>query len=169
MSDCYLLTQKGTLMPSTYVGLTDSGMCEVTSPNGTAYTANPGNVVSAEDGAQMLRQRRAEQLVADGYQVMHLRGDRWHVWCLKKHGVNGNLGGYVVTLTDGCEPVCNCPDTNTVGIAGCKHAMGALELLKLAQVTKPTVRVMANAVVLPTPRRTPKHSLAEMIVRDGWS
>jgi hypothetical protein len=165
MCNLYLLTSRNTLMPCSTDGIVVDGLVEVTSPNGTAYTCRPDALVSTEDGASMLRQRRAEQLVAEGYQIRRLRGDRYHVWQPAKHGELGNLGGYVVTMTEGCEPVCSCPDAMKNLASGCKHALGAEMLLKFAQVTKPTVAPAPATITRTKPRLT----LAEMIARDGWA
>lgn len=167
MTNVFLLTQNDVLMPATYVGLTDDGLCEVTSPNGTAYTANPTSVYSAEAGSQMLRQRRAEQLVSEGYQIQHLRGNRYHVWCPKRHG---ETGGYVVTIDD-LGAFCNCPDTERVGCGNCKHALGAEHLLRYAQTMKPVVRMAAVLVVAERVNSRLTEILAKraaMIARDGW-
>ena len=162
----YLLTHRGTLMPCTTEGVTtETGMIEVVSPNGATYTAAPHNLVSTDAGAHMLRQRRAEKLVSEGYKIMHLRGDRYHVWQPAKHG---EQGGYLVTL--GAEPTCSCPDHADHGFE-CKHILGGPELLRRAQVAKPTVRVAAaTAPVKPIIFSVQPHSpkLAAMIARDGW-
>ena len=181
-ANCYLLTQKGTLMPATTDGeLTETGLVEVTSPNGTLYTAAPQNLVSQEEGSHMLRERRGEKLVAEGYHIMHLRGDRYRVWSQKRHG---DHGGYLVTLgaapsnagPNPARPSCTCPDFAKRGGEPCKHIHGAGELLRLAQVQKPTVRVPAVTVVIDPEViakaarvAAAKARLAALVARDGWS
>jgi predicted nucleic acid-binding Zn finger protein len=165
----YMLKQNGYLMPCDTDGtLTESGLVEVTSPNGTLYTTASCNLVNLDDAAYMLRLARGEKLVQAGYQVMHLRGDRYRVWNQKRHG---DTGGYCVTM--GETPTCSCPDFAKRGEA-CKHIHGIDELLRCALVTKPTVRVTAatNAAaappLAPATRVQPSARLAAMIQRDGW-
>jgi predicted nucleic acid-binding Zn finger protein len=142
MCNVYLLCKDGNgLMPGTFNGFNDSGLALVISPSGTEYTANPGNLVTMEDAAEMLRDRRASKLVADGYLTMHLRGDRYRVWNPRVHGKSG---GYVVTL--GETRTCSCPDFARRSGAECKHLKGADDLLRYALVEKPTIRVTAIGV-----------------------
>lgn len=138
MCTCYLLTQRETLMPADVVGVTETGLIELSSPQGKTYTCNPGNIVNVDDAAVMLRQGRAAKLIAQGYCIMHLRGDRYRVWSPVRHG---ETGGYIVTL--GEVPTCSCPDHADHGFE-CKHILGAPDLLRYAQVEKPTVRVAAK-------------------------
>lgn len=162
---CYLLCNNDRLMPAVNLGVNSDGLMEVASPGGVVYTARPDAVVSVGDGAHMLRLRRAEKLVGDGYQIMHLRGDRYRVFNPKTHG---ETGGYVVTLS--ATPTCTCPDHADHGFE-CKHILGAPELLRLAQIEKPTVRVAAvvterkAAVFTVMPKSA---ALAAMIAHDGW-
>jgi hypothetical protein len=153
-------------MPCTTDGtLTESGLVEVSSPNGTTYTAQPAHLVSTDDGAQMLRQRRGEKLVKAGYQIQRLRGDAYRVWQPKRHG---DTGGYRLTL--GALPSCTCPDAAKGN--ECKHIHGAPELLRLAQVTKPTVRVSAIVVSAEAAKAeriaAARARTAAMIAYDGW-
>ena len=93
---CYLMTNRGTLMPSRMLGTTDDGLVEVASPNGVVYTARPDAVVAVDEAAQMLRQRRAEKLVDDGYKIIDLGRKRYQVWNPKRH--DGPEVGYTVTI-----------------------------------------------------------------------
>ena len=131
---CYMLTQKGTLMPATLTGYAENGLAVVASPTGTEYTCNPGNLVSLDDAAQMLRHRRAEQLADKGYVIGHLFGPHYRVDNPQKHG---SQGGYIVNIEQG---TCNCPDAAKGN--QCKHVMGAADMLRRAQV-QATIEIAA--------------------------
>jgi hypothetical protein len=140
-ANVYILCRDGNgLMPATFERIDEeSGLAVVTSPTGTEYTTNPGNLVSLEDAADMLRDRRADRMVRQGYVIMHLRGDVWRVTNPGKHGVTG---GYVLTL--GEHPTCTCLDFSKRNGKPCKHIKGAPDLQRYALVEKPTIRVAAR-------------------------
>jgi hypothetical protein len=161
MCNCYLLCKDGdALMPAEFDGFNDSGLAVVISPNGTEYIANPANLVSLEDAQQMLRDRRASKLVADGYLCMHLQGNRWRVWHPRRHG---KTGGYCVTR--GAQTTCNCPDAKN---HTCKHLRGIEDLIRYARVEKPRVRIMAIGIQVGVDvEATARHTrFARMVERD---
>ena len=152
-SNVFLLTRHDTLMPGVFAGAVHDNrgvLYAVVSPEGRTYRANPAHVFGYEQGRAMLRTRRAELLVQEGYQIMPLRGNRYHVWSPAQHG---NEGGYVVTIGENGDYACNCPSAATVGPSDCKHALGAWDLLRYAQVQKPVVRVAAVTTETPEARR----------------
>lgn len=110
------------------------------------------------------REQRAEKLVAQGYQVQRLRADRHRVFNPATHG---SQGGYIVDAT---AQTCSCPDYMRRALP-CKHMIALPELIRLAVVTKPVVRIPA---VVTTPKPVvygvQPHSprMAAMIARDGW-
>jgi hypothetical protein len=140
--DCYLLCNDGNnLMPCKFEGFDERGLAILLSPNGAEYTANPGHMVTCDDAADMFRDQRANKMVTQGYVIMHLQGSRWHVWHPGKHGANGE-DGYEVTLGD--FPTCRCEDFKKRQGKPCKHIKGAPDLIRFAQVQKPTLRVPAK-------------------------
>ena len=101
--------------------------------------------------AQQRRTRCAQEMAEAGCKIMHLRGDRYRVW---HPASDGDTGGCVVTL--GSTPSCTCDDAVKWDME-CDHMLGALELLNIARVEKPTIRVCGSAVVRvePTPEPAP--------------
>jgi hypothetical protein len=142
-ANVYLLCRDGNaLMPATFLRIDEeTGLAVVTSPTGIEYTANPGHLVSQEDAADMLRDRRADRLVHQGYVIMHLRADVWRCWHPGKHGIDG---GYILTL--GEHPTCSCLDFSKRG-KPCKHIKAAPDLQRYALVKKPTIRIDARTAV----------------------
>ena len=137
---CYLLCNNDRLMPAQVAGITDNGMVEVTSPDGRSYTAAPQNIVNLEDAAHMLRIRRADKLISQGYVVCQIAEYSFRVWSPEKHG---EYGGYIVNDFGNGHTCCTCPDAAKGN--ECKHILGLAELMRRARV-KLTVRVPARIV-----------------------
>jgi hypothetical protein len=131
-SKCWMFTQRGALMPCTFLGevFTPIGLAfyEVESTSHKVYTASPANVFDDDTGRAMLIQRRAEGLVKEGYQLS-LRADiqgelTFRVYCPKKHGVSG---GYILREIVPGHLNCTCPAYAKEG--QCKHQFGCCGLL----------------------------------------
>lgn len=162
----FLICREGkNLMPVSTEGVTtEDGLIEVVSPQGTVYTANPAHLVSEEEGATMLRIRRAEQLAAEGYDA-RLRADgSYRMFQPKKHG---QYGGYFLTIdTDGIAH-CNCPSAQKAGSANCKHALGIFGLLRIIAANRAALRrEQQQTGVFQVKKPGPR--LAAMIEHDGW-
>jgi hypothetical protein len=171
MCNCYLLTQRGTLMPATTDGIVTDGLVEVAGPTGKVYSCAPQNLVSQSDGEMMLRQKRAEQLAAEGYDAKRRGDGSYRVYSEDRHG---EYGGYNVTETS-----CTCPDFQKRG-RPCKHMLGLCGLLhiivankraqrKAVPITVPTAtETPIAAEIAPATRIAPSARLAAMIAHDGW-
>jgi hypothetical protein len=88
-------------------------------------------------------------MAAAGCKIMHLRGDRYRLW---HPATDGDTGGCVVTL--GLTPSCTCEDAVKWDME-CDHMLGALELLYIARVEKPTIRVCGSVMVQAPPAPVP--------------
>lgn len=169
MCNCYLLTSRGTLMPGDTDGIVTDGLVEVTAPQGKVYTVQTCNLVSQEDGEQMLRQKRGEQLAAEGYDAKRRNDGSFRVYSEDRHGEHG---GYIVTETS-----CTCPDFIKRG-QPCKHVYGLCHLLHIiaankaaqraAVITVQPVAAVEEAPLAPATRVKPSARLAAMIAHDGW-
>lgn len=150
-SNVWLLTGRDVLMPAVFIGPSyrnGNEFYEVQSPQGRVYSANPANVYGYHEGRAMLKQRRAEELVAQSYEVRLMSRGAYRVLCPKKHGATG---GYIVRVTWDGHCSCECPDfAKSVGEcrrtqsgnerricspagegeAACKHVLGLPGLLR---------------------------------------
>jgi hypothetical protein len=126
MSNCYMLTSRGTLMPGEMINNYYDGsthLADVQAPNGKVYTCRYDNVYDAQTGAIMLMHSRAETMAAEGYLITVRNDGRFRVYQRTKHG---GAGGYIVLLADDTAH-CTCPAFEKVGV--CKHQMAVCSLL----------------------------------------
>jgi DNA repair protein RadC len=121
-----MMTSKS-LMPGILLGTRyDRGneYYQVESPTGKVYTAVPSNVYGWHEGRAILKQRRAEQLSAEGYKVEVRADGSYRVFCPRKHGADG---GYIVRVNGDGDGLCDCPSVAKDG--ECKHTLGLSGLL----------------------------------------
>lgn len=126
-TNVYLMTQRGTLMPGTFVGYTLLGtatFAQIEAPGGKIYTCAEENVLDEDAGRVLLYHRRAEQMAAEGYRIAVRNDGTFRVYQPKKHGLTG---GYIVGEPATGYQHCTCPACAKDGI--CKHIMSVCSLL----------------------------------------